>query len=206
MKRILILLIVLTEGLNGSCQFLTRSVRIAVSYPITTGDNFMNSNLLGGKGYSGIIDAEIEYDLFKAGSTAGGIDFNISILKLKESEITASGYIPGIFVQQEFSVGKMSLIPQAGAGYSRWRYKGPDLEIEDQYGNIIHIENKKASNGYNFQGSLRIASRNGRPVNWFLQFKYEFTRLEKPSGGELNSNFNRNFSILYPGAGISWQF
>jgi hypothetical protein len=205
MKRILFFLILLMETLDVSCQFLSRTLRVTVSYPITTGDNFMNSNLLGGKGYTGIIDVGLEYDVFKAVNTAAGLDFNVSVLKLKESEITATGYLPGIFVQHEINLGKMSLIPQAGAGYSRWRYKGPDLEIQDQYGNIIHIENKKASNGYNVQGSLKLASRNDHHINWFLQFKYEFTRLEKPSGGELNSDFNRNFSIIFPGAGIIWK-
>jgi hypothetical protein len=56
------------------------------------------------------------------------------------------------------------------------------------------------------EGSLRFLRHTGSPVDWFLQGSWSFTRLEKPKDGTLNSDYNRNISIVYPGLGLVWHF
>src|SRR5512133_2571328 len=204
MKRDVVLLTMMVIALSGFAQFFERAVRFEMRYSLPVGDNFMNNKTLGNNGYVGIADAGIEYSVFKAGGFGAGAAFNISVLRLKDIEVTATGFLPKIFTEYAIKAGSFSIIPQVAFGYARWRYKGPDVDFTDDNGNPVHLNNKKVYQGIAAEGSLRFLRHTGSPVDWFLQGSWSFTRLEKPKDGTLNSDYNRNISIVYPGLGLVW--
>ena len=191
MKKLILLGVMICQALYGYSQFFENAVTFEVRYPVPVGDNFMNNTLLGGSGYVGIIDAGVEYHIFKKSGWGIGIAYNTSLLQLSEADLTAISFIPKLVVDYNLALGNLSLVPQAGFGYSYWRYKGYD-------DNII------TDNGMTFEGSLKFVFRNEKRINWFLQFAYEFTRLEKPENVE-DTDFNRNIQLIYPGLGVVWR-
>ena len=81
-----------------------------------------------------------------------------------------------------------------------------EMDAIDEYGNPVHLNNKLTKNGLSFKGSIKIIIRNSNKLNWYFQLAYEFTRLEKSKYGEIDSNYNRNIQILFPGLGLLYKF
>jgi len=151
----------------------------------------MNNNELLGKGYLGIIDAGIGLNAVQIRNLSLGIQINTSILTLSVTDLIATGVTPKITVSYDFRPANVSFIPQVAFGYSFWNFKAGSFRRND--------------NGLTFEGSLKMVFRRTGKVNFFLEGAYQYTRLGKPTEGEMDSDFNRNISTIYPGIGLIWK-
>jgi hypothetical protein len=206
MRKSIISTIFIFQTLICSSQINKDEFSFELRYPFPIGNNFLNNKLLDGSCHIGIIDFGIDYNVIKPKNFGFGIIFNTSLLRLPETDITTTVFSPKIKAEYFINKQKFSFVPQIGFGYSRWRFKGPEMDAMDEYGNPIHLNNKLTYNGLSFKGSIKIIIRNSNKLNWYFQLAYEFTRLEKSKYGEIDSNYNRNIQIIYPGLGILYKF
>jgi hypothetical protein len=188
-RPVFILFFLLLAPLSFSQSFMN-SLNFELRYPIPVGKNFMNSNDLG-SGYKGIIDAGAGINVFEVRNFSVGFQLSASVLSLSVSDLTATGITPKITASYDFRPGNISIIPQAAFGYTNWRFKSGDF--------------LRSENGISMEVSLKMVLRSSRRINLYLQGAYQHTRLELPSYGEIDSDFNRNINTFYPGIGVLWK-
>jgi hypothetical protein len=186
MNRLIVLIVLTLFTFKVFSQNFLNSINIDVRYPIATGNNFMNNNDLGD--YKGIADVGIGLNLYQVKNISLGVQFNTSILRLRISDLTATGLSPKITASYDLRSGNVSIIPQAAFGFASWKLKA---------GQYVNTEQ-----GMTVEGSLRIVLRRPGRLNFYILGSYQHTRLGKPKEGQLDSDYNRNISTFYPGIGL----
>jgi hypothetical protein len=203
-KPALTFLIVLSAFLI-SAQNNNNFISINARYPVPTGDNFINKGL--GNGYTGIMDIGLDYRMVKFKGFGMGISFNTSILRLPETDLTLVILSPKVLFDYETGLNRISIIPQIGVGYSNWIFRSPAISFTDESGNPVHGDAvKQNENGFNLGGGLKFVLNTDNHVKWYINFTYEYTRLEIPDETAENSGHNRNIQMFYPGVGLIWIF
>ena len=204
MKKILIVLFILIPASTLFSQINREEIGIDVRYPIPIGDNFLNNNSRGG--YIGLVDIGIDYNFIKLNNFGIGVLINSSVLRFSKNDVTLIILSPKIKVDYKININRISIIPNIAIGYSNWQFRSPAKVLGVENG--IPIQSEKYvdySNGITFKGATKIMLNSNRQLNWYFQFAYEFTKLEKPHNA-VDSQYNRNMHILYPGVGVVWKF
>lgn len=160
-------------------------------YPVPTGDNFINKGL--GNGYTGIMDIGLDYRMIKFNGFGMGISFNTSILRLQETDLTLVILSPKVLFDYETGLNRISIIPQIGVGYSNWIFQAPSITFADESVNpVLGDAIKQKEYGFNLAGNLKFVLSTDNQLKWFINFTYEFTRMEIHDEPAENSGHNRN--------------
>lgn len=205
MKRITIIGLILTITISTYAQLNTENISFELRYPIPIGDNFINKGF--DNGYLGLIDLGVDYNVIKTNGLGIGVLLNSSVLRLSETDLTLIILSPKLKVEYEIDLNKISIIPQIGAGYSNWRFRAPAMTFTDESGNPVQGEDyKKNENGLTLRGGTKLVLNSDSKVKWYINFTYEFTKLEKPEKPVKDNKHNRNIHMIYPGVGLTWNF
>jgi len=204
MKKILIVLFILIPASTLFSQINREEIGIDVRYPIPIGDNFLNNNSRGG--YLGLVDIGIDYNLIKINNFGIGVLINSSVLRFSKNDVTLIILSPKIKVDYKININRISIIPNIAIGYSNWQFRSSAKTFAVENGIPVQIDQAaEFLNGITFKGATKVLLNSNSRLNWYFQFAYEFTRLEKLDNG-IDSNYNRNMHILYPGVGVVWKF
>jgi len=204
MKKILIVLFILIPASTLFSQINREEIGIDVRYPIPIGDNFLNNNSRGG--YLGLVDIGIDYNLIKINNFGIGVLINSSVLRFSKNDVTLIILSPKIKVDYKININRISIIPNIAIGYSNWQFRSSAKTFAVENGIPVQIDQAaEFLNGITFKGATKIMLNSNRQLNWYFQFAYEFTKLEKPHNA-VDSQYNRNMHILYPGVGVVWKF
>jgi len=204
MKRLLFVLIILIPMNSLFSQINREEIAIDVRYPIPIGDNFLNNNSRGG--YLGLVDIGIDYNLLKLNNFGIGFLINSTVLSFSKDDVTLIILSPKIKVDYKININKISIIPNIAIGYSNWQFRSSAKTFAVENGIPVQIDQAaEFLNGITLKGGTKVVLNSTSRLNWYFQFTYEFTRLEKPDNG-IDSNYNRNMHILYPGIGVVWRF
>jgi len=204
MKRLLFVLIILIPMNSLFSQINREELAIDVRYPIPIGDNFLNNNSRGG--YLGLVDIGIDYNLLKLNNFGIGFLINSTVLSFSKNDVTLIILSPKIKVDYKININKISIIPNIAIGYSNWQFRSSAKTFAVENGIPVQIDQAaEFLNGITLKGGTKVVLNSTSRLNWYFQFTYEFTRLEKPDNG-IDSNYNRNMHILYPGIGVVWRF
>jgi len=204
MKRLLFVLIILIPMNSLFSQINREEIAIDVRYPIPIGDNFLNNNSRGG--YLGLVDIGIDYNLLKLNNFGIGFLINSTVLSFSKNDVTLIILSPKIKVDYKININKISIIPNIAIGYSNWQFRSSAKTFAVENGIPVQIDQAaEFLNGITLKGGTKVVLNSTSRLNWYFQFTYEFTRLEKPDNG-IDSNYNRNMHILYPGIGVVWRF
>ena len=204
MKRLLFVLIILIPMNSLFSQINREEIAIDVRYPIPIGDNFLNNNSRGG--YLGLVDIGIDYNLLKLNNFGIGFLINSTVLSFSKDDVTLIILSPKIKVDYKININKISIIPNIAIGYSNWQFRSSAKTFAVENGIPVQIDQAaEFLNGITLKGGTKVVLNSTSRLNWYFQFTYEFTRLEKPDNG-IDSNYNRNMHILYPGIGVVWKF
>ena len=204
MKRLLFVLIILIPMNSLFSQINREEIAIDVRYPIPIGDNFLNNNPRGG--YLGLVDIGIDYNLLKLNNFGIGFLINSTVLSFSKDDVTLIILSPKIKVDYKININKISIIPNIAIGYSNWQFRSSAKTFAVENGIPVQIDQAaEFLNGITLKGGTKVVLNSTSRLNWYFQFAYEFTRLEKPDNG-IDSNYNRNMHILYPGIGVVWKF
>ncbi len=204
MKQIVYTLIFWLNTTFAFSQF-QNEIEATIRYPIPVGDNFINKG--GGKGYTGFFDIELGYNPFKFGEFNVGVTVNSSWLKLSVTDLSLTILSPKIKLAYTSKFDKIWIIPTFGIGYSYLEFKTGELIVHDELGNLVNLGKfKESQNGISFMLGTKVVFNTGNKLKWYASCAYEFTRLEKPNSPTVNSSFNRNLQMLYPGVGLMWSF
>ncbi len=201
--RLLIVLALLQVNLLFS-QINKEDIAFELRYPIPVGDNFINKGL--DKGYTGIIDFGIDYNVVKMKNFSVGVLLNTSYLTQTKSEVDLRIISPKIKCEYNYALSKISIIPQVALGYSSLYFhaKATTVQVDDQ---IFEIpEEELTEGGLALKAGTKIVYNANRAIQWYGSIAYEFTKLEKPSNEAEDTSFNRNVGLLYPGVGVIWTF
>jgi len=201
--RSLIVLAILQVNLLYS-QINKEDIAFELRYPIPVGDNFVNKGL--DKGYTGIIDYGIDYNVVKMKNFRVGIIVNTSYLKQTTSEVDLRIISPKIKCEYNYELSKISIIPQVALGYSKLHFhaKATTIQIDDQIFDIP--EEESTESGLALKAGTKVVYNSHKTIQWYCSLAYEFTKLEKPSDGQGDTAFNRNIGLLYSGVGVIWTF
>ena len=203
-KKILFVLIILIPMNSLFSQINREEIAIDVRYPIPIGDNFLNNNSRGG--YLGLVDIGIDYNLLKLNNFGIGFLINSTVLSFSKNDVTLIILSPKIKVDYKININKISIIPNIAIGYSNWQFRSSAKTFAVENGIPVQIDQAaEFLNGITLKGGTKVVLNSTSRLNWYFQFTYEFTRLEKPDNG-IDSNYNRNMHILYPGIGVVWRF
>ena len=204
MKRLLFVLIILIPMNSLFSQINREEIAIDVRYPIPIGDNFLNNNSRGG--YLGLVDIGIDYNLLKLNNFGIGFLINSTVLSFSKNDVTLIILSPKIKVDYKININKISIIPNIAIGYSNWQFRSSAKTFAVENGIPVQIDQAaEFLNGITLKGGTKVVLNSTSRLNWYFQFAYEFTRLEKTDNG-IDSNYNRNMHILYPGIGVVWKF
>jgi len=204
MKKILIVLFILIPASTLFSQINREEIGIDVRYPIPIGDNFLNNNSRGG--YIGLVDIGIDYNFIKLNNFGIGVLINSSVLRFSKNDVTLIILSPKIKVDYKININRISIIPNIAIGYSNWQFRSSAKTFAVENGIPVQIDQAaEFLNGITFKGATKVLLNSNSRLNWYFQFAYEFTRLEKLDNG-IDSNYNRNMHILYPGVGVVWKF
>ena len=204
MKKILIVLFILIPASTLFSQINREEIGIDVRYPIPIGDNFLNNNSRGG--YLGLVDIGIDYNLIKINNFGIGVLINSSVLRFSKNDVTLIILSPKIKVDYKININRISIIPNIAIGYSNWQFRSSAKTFAVENGIPVQIDQAaEFLNGITLKGGTKVVLNSNSRLNWYFQFAYEFTRLEKLDNG-IDSNYNRNMHILYPGVGVVWKF
>lgn len=204
MKQIVYTLIFCLNANFAFSQFQSE-IETTLRYPLPVGDNFINKG--GGKGYTGLFDVELGYNAFKFGEFNVGVTVNASWLKLRVTDLSLTILSPKIKLTYTSKLDKIWIIPTFGIGYSYLEFKTGELIVHDELGNLVNLGKfKESQNGISFTMGTKAVFNTGNRLKWYAFFAYEFTKLEKPSSPVVNSSYNRNLQMLYPGVGLMWSF
>lgn len=209
MKKITIIGLILIITISSFSQINTENISFELRYPIPIGDNFINKGF--DNGYIGLIDLGVDYNIIKTNGLGIGLLLNSSVLRLSETELTLMILSPKLKVDFEIDLNKVSIIPQIGVGYSNYRYRAPasDMTLTDEFGNPVEGDSEKFKqneNGFTLRGGSKLVLNSDNKVKWFINFTYEFTKLEKPDEPMQDTKQNRNIHMIYPGVGLTWNF
>lgn len=205
MKKITIIALILIITISSYSQINAENISFELRYPVPLGNNFIHEGY--DNGYLGLIDFGVDYNIIKTNGLGIGVLLNSSVLRLSETDLTLLILSPKIKVEYEINLGRISIIPQFGIGYSNWRFRAPAMDYTDGSGNPVQGEElKQNENGLTLKGATKIVLNNYKRINWYINFAYEFTKLEKPEEPAENNKYTRNIHMLYPGIGMIWNF
>ncbi|MBK8806723.1 MAG: hypothetical protein IPO21_08780 [Bacteroidales bacterium] len=204
MKRQIFVVLILLISVASYSQF-NKNIAIEVRYPLPIGDNFINKGF--DKGYLGIIDLGLDYNVIEKNGLGLGIVFNTSYLRFSETDVNLLILSPKIKLEYEIELNKLSIIPQIGVGFSSWQYRVYDIIYTDELGNYLYTSDfKQIENGLTLKGATKFVINTDKRVKWYFNIAYEFTRLEKSEYESANTKYNRNIQMIYPGVGMIWNF
>ncbi len=195
----LIMLFVLLFNSSYS-QETNRFIFTDIHYPIPVGENGLNN-------FTGILALGIEYNLTNNNRFNLGLDFQSSIFlnnNLSNLNPTSLLITPKLKLDYSIFTYKLTIIPQFSLGYSMFWFHTPefDMQIGDS---TIHIQ---AANEFRNGLSARVGSKfvlkSNRQIAYYIEFSYEYTRLERPKIG-LDVSYNRDYHVLNPGIGLIWK-
>lgn len=201
MKKLFITGVFLFLSVSTFAQGRLSKVSVGLSKPVPTGDNFINKNT--GGGYNGLIDIGIGYNFLQKENWGVGILLNGVFLNLSEINEDVMVLSPKLRFEYIYTRNKISFAPEIAFGFSNWRFRTRDAEFTLDEPRTLEKYNHL---GITVRGGARLIYDTHDSYSLFLQFYYEFTRLEEKFGGELDSDFRRNIEMMYPGVGITWYF
>lgn len=206
MKKLFLIGLIFLLPISSYAQINTDNVSFEIRYPIPSGDNFINKGFLS-DGYSGLFDLGVGYNIIKTNGFGVGLLLNSSMLTFSETDMTLVILSPKIKVEYEVKINKFSIIPQIGIGYSNWRFTAPAILMYDAYGNPVEGEKYKENEyGLTVRGASKFVLNSSKKINWYVQFSYEYTKMNKQDNEFYDSKYNRNVHLLYPGVGMIWNF
>lgn len=162
------------------------------SYPIPSGDNFLNES------YNGIVDVGFDYHAYNFTIIDLGVSFNAALFsKNKESSSSRAGVdVRSYFLQPRF-VAELNLIralkPSIGLGYTVMINS-----VSSDRADFIDDMSNETQSGLNFNFGLAYYFTN----RFFIQAQYDFIRLNKDDR-VLDIDFNRNLRIFKVGIGLA---
>ncbi len=65
---------------------------------------------------------------------------------------------------------------------------------------------KDNQNGLTLRWGAKLVLNSDNKVKWFINFTYEFTKLERSDKPVLDNKFNKSIHMIYPGVGLTWNF
>ncbi len=194
MKQRFLLIFLLIISIKSFSQDSKLSVEL--NYPFPIGDNFL------GKNYIGIIDAGVKYRFLNLDVIKVGASLNSGIYAISGSSVLSQTTDVYTFsfsprVCAEFNIKSIPLLhPYLGIGYSIMHFRCYNTGInEGEFisGKTLTVINQHGIN-LNMGFTIDINSQ------LFAQLQYDFIRL-KNKEDELNTNYNRNISLLKVGLG-----
>jgi hypothetical protein len=204
-KRSLLIALIILQVISSYSQINKDNISFELRYPLPLGDNFLNKG--PGNSYTGIIDFGIDYNFIQKNGFGMGVILNTSLLRFSFADVNLFILSPKVKFDYEIKVKKLSIIPQIAFGYCNYRFRAPSRTLTDEYGNPLEAgKYKKNENGVVMKAGTKVVLNSDRKLNWYLQMAYEFTRLEKPDDPAIDSKYNRNTQLLYPGIGVIWRF
>lgn len=202
MKKVTFLLIILIQVSTLLAQNKKQYLAFELRYPIPTGNNFVNKGF--DYGYTGWIDAGLDYNFFTTGKLGIGLTFNSSFLRLPNYKVNLMILSPKIKIEYQIKLNKIAIVPNIAIGYSNWSFR-QKLKTMDMIGNPTGTQlYKEIYDGLTIKGATKLVFNSENPLNWYVQMAYEFTRLEKPEYGYSDSR-SRNMKMFYPGGGVIWN-
>lgn len=184
---------------------MNESISIKFGYPIPVGHSFLNSKKSEFK-YKGVADIGIDYSFYRMKNFEIGLLFNAMFLNLDISNVRLMMLSPKLKIDYILNMNIVEIKPQVSFGYSNWRIRQPDYQVGE--GNEeMTIEGIKTNyDGLSVMLATKISLNTEKRINWFLEFAYELTRLEKPNENIVDNSYNRNLQLIYPRAGLIWNF
>lgn len=176
-------------------------VSVGLSKPVPTGNNFINKNSEGG--YTGLVDIGIGYNFIQKEVWGIGILLTGTFLNLAEINEDVMVLSPKLRFEYIYKRKRISLAPEIAFGFSNWRFrtKGAEFTLDEP-----RALEKYNHLGLTVRGGAKLIFDANDSFSWFIQFSYEYTKLEEKFGGELDSSFRREIEMMYPGIGITWFF
>lgn len=203
MKYLFLIILLYLQIFPTYSQVNNENISFDIRYPVPIGNNFINKGF--GKGYHGLVDLGIGYNFIKFKNLNVGIQFNTSFLNLSQTDVHLNILSPKINLEHSLRFNKLKIINQVGIGYSNWSFKENDVVAIDHPSAIPYLaNNKQNTHGYSIKAGSKIVVTSNKIINWYLQLSYEFTKLQKSE--LINSSYNRNIQMLYPGIGVIWSF
>ncbi len=181
-----------------------QSISLTAGHPITVGYNFLNGHS-NNTNYDGIAGFGIDYSAIKINQFSFGIMVDAAFLEMNLSDVSLAVLSPKIKAEYAFIINRIQLIPQAGIGYSNWRFRQADMWVgtpPDEYLLRGHRDNYHGITG-KLAGKFLFSMT--QKAGLFLEFAYEFTRLGK-NPDLLDIPYNRNLQIISPKIGVTWNF
>lgn len=205
MKKVIVIGLILLQTSGIYSQINKNSISLELRYPIPIGDNFLHNGSAGS--YTGIGDIGIDYSVTNVNNFGVGVLLNSSVLRFSATDLTLMILSPKIKFDYSLHMRRFIVIPQIAIGYSSWIFRAPSMQMTDVSGNLVDSPPYRENmNGLSFKGAVKLVLNSSRKICWYCQVAYEFTRLEKPEDPAVNTEFNRNAQILYPGFGMLWKF
>lgn len=197
MKKICSLFILLIVARQAFSQFKTSDLSVSLSYPMPTGNNFVNQPYGDAEGYKGIIDVGADYTILKAGDLDFGLLLNASFLQYHPADLSLAGFSPKAKIGYTIGLKKLAVQPQLALGYVNFRFSGrnPDGSVFDEHVGGI---SGKASTKLIFNAKNRLSP--------FFLVGYEFDRIGKLTPQSRNVSYNRNLQFFTLGAGARWNW
>lgn len=201
MKKLIIFILVNLQVSTIYSQFNQKDISFELRYPVPVGDNFIHRGYV--EGYKGVVDVGVDYNVLKFGNLGIGVLFNGTFLKNTDFyDVHLRILSPKIKIEYEWDVKKISIIPNLALGYSHWHFRTPKADFYDNNGIYLRSGELIVNlNGFTFRSGLKLLMKTTKRIDWYVQFAYELTKLEKTEFGD-DSNYNRNVQIIYPGVGL----
>jgi hypothetical protein len=210
-KRIIFASLFSVLIINSFSQ-INESIAIKIGYPVVVGNNFLNNKNSEYKNensefkYKGVADIGIDYSFYRMKDLEFGLLFNATFLSLDISNVNLMMLTPKLKMDYNLNINKVEIKPQISFGYSNWRFTQPDYQIGEGNEEMTIKGINVNYNGLSVMFANKISLNMNKRINWYLEFAYEFTRLEKPNNNIIDNSHNRNLQLLYPGVGMIWNF
>lgn len=205
MKKLFFAVIIILQSSIVFSQSFNEDISIDLRYPIPVGDNFLSKGF--GNGYMGVVDAGIDYSIFRISNIKIGILLNSSFLKPIDLDMRLMILSSKIKVDYTLSIHRLTIIPQFAIGYSNWRFRIPDIIFTDENGNVLSKQDyKQNANGLTYKCATKFSFKVSERIDLYAQVAYEYTRLEKPDNEMFYLKSDRSLQIIYPGVGVVYKF
>lgn len=211
MKRIIFASLFSVLIINSFSQ-LNESIAIKIGYPVVVGNNFLNNKNSEYKNensefkYKGVADIGIDYSFYRMKNLEFGLLFNATFLSLDISNVNLMMLTPKLKMDYNLNINKVEIKPQISFGYSNWRFTQPDYQIGEGNEEMTIKGINVNYNGLSVMFANKLSWNMNKRINCYLEFAYEFTRLEKPNNNIIDNSHNRNLQLFYPRVGIIWNF
>lgn len=205
MKKVLFIVFIFIQISSLFAQLNRDDISFELRYPKPIGDNFIHKSM--DEGYRGLADIGVDYTMFKINNLGIGVMLNASILSYSVTDVTLLILSPKLKMDYTIDYKKISIVPCMALGYSNWHFRSPGVEQYDKNGDPTGVYKYRENEaGFSFKGGTKIVFKSSSRISWYALLAYEFTKLEKPANPVLDSKFNRNIQLLYPGLGFIYKF